>query len=72
MPAELDKIYDRFGWYGEETISITKTGMDGAKQIAKIMEVLREKEIKEILGRKVLTLNDFKKQIEIDYANPNK
>lgn len=72
MPAELDKIYDRFGWYGEETISITKTGMDGAKQIAKIMEVLREKEIKEILGRKVLTLNDFKKQIEIDYENCNR
>ena len=72
IPAELDKIYDKYGWYGEATIAVTKTGMDGAKQIAKIMEVLREKEIKEILGKKVLLLKDFKKQVEIDYEKCNR
>ena len=72
IPAELDKIYDKHGWYGESTIAVTKTGMDGAKQIAKIMEVLREKEIKEILGKKVLLVKDFKKQVEIDYEKCNR
>ena len=66
------KIYDKHGWYGESTIAVTKTGMDGAKQIAKIMEVLREKEIKEILGKKVLLVKDFKKQVEIDYEKCNR
>lgn len=72
MPEELDKIYDRFGWYGEETVSITKTGMDGAKQIAKIMEVLREKEITEVVGKKVLVFRDFQKQVETDYETSTK
>ncbi len=67
IPKELDKIYDKYGWYGEATIPVTKTGMDGAKEIAKIMEELREKEITEILGKKVLVLKDFKKHVEIQY-----
>ena len=63
---ELEKIYKRHGWYGEETVSITKQGMNGAKEIQKIMKVLREKDIKEILGKKVLILKDYEKLVEID------
>lgn len=72
IDKELDKIYEKYGWYGEETVSIVKTGMNGAKEIAKIMEILREKEIKEILGKKVLILRDYEKQVEINYETCNR
>ncbi|NME35914.1 MULTISPECIES: phospho-sugar mutase [Fusobacterium] len=63
---EIEKIYEKYGWYGESTVSVTKKGMDGAKEIAHIMEQLREREITEILGKKVLTLKDFEKRVEIN------
>ncbi len=69
IAEELEKIYDKYGWYGESTISITKQGMDGAKEIAKIMSDLRGKEVSEVIGRKVLTSKDFETQIEIDFEN---
>lgn len=72
IAEELDKIYEKYGWYGEVTIPVTKKGMDGAKEIARIMSELREREIKEILGKKVLTIRDFQKQVEIDLENSHR
>ena len=67
IAKELDKIYDTYGWYGEETVPVTKKGMDGAKEIAGIMKNLREKEITEMFGKKVVTLKDFQKQVEMNF-----
>ncbi|MDP0489178.1 MAG: phospho-sugar mutase [Fusobacterium sp. JB021] len=69
IAEELDKIYKKYGWFGEDVVAVVKEGMDGAKEISKIMTVLREKEIKNIIGKKVITLRDFKKGIEIDLEN---
>ena len=46
--------------------------MDGAKEIAGIMANLREKEITEVVGKKVAVMKDFQKQVETDYANGTK
>ena len=43
--------------------------MDGAKEIAGIMANLREKEITEVVAKKVTVMKDFQKQVETDYAN---
>ncbi len=72
IAKELDKIYDTYGWYGEETVSVTKKGMDGAKEIAKIMENLREKEITEMFGKKVMVLKDFQRQIEMNFEDSSR
>lgn len=72
IAEELDKIYEEYGWFGEDVIAIVKKGMDGAKAISKIMKNLREKEIKNMIGKKVITLKDFKKGIEIDFENCNR
>ncbi|MFK4786188.1 phospho-sugar mutase [Fusobacterium sp. MFO224] len=69
ISEELDKIYKKYGWFGEDVIAIVKKGMDGAKEISKIMTILREKEIKNMIGKKVITLKDFQKGVEIDLQN---
>ena len=65
---ELNKLYDKYGWFVEETVSITKQGKSGIEEIGKIMENLRNKEHTEICGRKVAIYKDFKLQVEKDMA----
>lgn len=61
---ELNKLYEKYGWYVEETVSITKQGKSGIEEIGKIMNNLRTKEHKEIAGKQVEIYKDFKLQVE--------
>ncbi|WP_304160017.1 phospho-sugar mutase, partial [Fusobacterium ulcerans] len=61
---ELNKLYDKYGWFVEETVAITKQGKDGLEEIGRIMENLRTHEHKEVAGEKVECYKDFKLQVE--------
>jgi phosphoglucomutase len=54
------EMYQEYGFYKEELISITKKGMNGAKEIAQMMSDLRANPPMEITGSKVVELRDFK------------
>ncbi|MGL4788014.1 MAG: phospho-sugar mutase, partial [Cetobacterium sp.] len=41
IPKELKKLYEKFGYYREGIIAITKKGKDGVEAISKIMSNLR-------------------------------
>ncbi|MCO6498532.1 MAG: phospho-sugar mutase [Chitinophagaceae bacterium] len=56
---KLLDIYRQYGFYYEELISITKKGMDGAKEIAAMMQAYRENPPREIAGSKVAKLLDY-------------
>ncbi|WP_337742691.1 phospho-sugar mutase [Fusobacterium gonidiaformans] len=56
---ELLKLYDKFGYYLEETIAITKKGKDGLEAIANTMKKLREIKPTVLCGQKVLEIRDF-------------
>ncbi|MCF8464034.1 MAG: phospho-sugar mutase [Flavobacteriales bacterium] len=56
----LQDIHSEFGFYLEDLISITKKGMSGAEEIAKMMEDLRSNPPKQLAGSEVLTLRDYK------------
>ncbi|MFT6211711.1 MAG: phosphoglucomutase [Bacteroidia bacterium] len=56
----LQDIHTEFGFYLEDLISITKKGMTGAEDIAKMMEDLRSNPPKTLAGSDVLTLRDYK------------
>ena len=60
---ELNKLYDKYGWFVEETVAITKQGKDGLEEIGRIMENLRTHEHTEVAGRKVECYKDFKLQV---------
>ena len=71
----LESIYEKYGYFYEETISITKKGADGAKAIADLMTYYRNnlpKENlmtyyrnnlpKEISGVEVVSISDYEKK----------
>lgn len=61
----FDKFLDlsvQYGLYLEDLISITKKGMDGAAQIAQMMEDSRNNTPKELAGVQVKQLLDYEKQ----------
>lgn len=57
---ELLKLYVEYGFYKESLISITKKGMEGAKEIIQMMVNLRENPLKEIDGQRVVMVEDYK------------
>lgn len=59
---KLMELSVQYGLYLEDLISITKKGMDGAQQIADMMEESRNNPPKEIAGVKVKQLLDYEKQ----------
>lgn len=58
----LESIYEKYGYFYEETISITKKGADGAKAIAYLMTYYRNNLPKEISGVKVESISDYDKK----------
>lgn len=60
----LRELYEKYGWYGEETLQITKEGLEGRQRIAQLMEQLREHPPVEIAGKQVTWCRDYQKGIE--------
>src|SRR5947207_5625866 len=60
---KLVDLYIEYGFYLEDLISITKKGMDGAKQIAAMMEDYRNNPPKMIDGLPVVELLDYEKRV---------
>jgi len=59
---KLIDLYVQYGLYKEDLISITKKGMNGAKEIGDIMQAYRDNPPKEIIGSKVVELLDYQNQ----------
>lgn len=68
---QMQKMYEKYGYYKEKTISITLKGAEGAVQIKKMMENMRNNPAKEVAGLKVISFGDYQKQ-EIISANGEK
>jgi phosphoglucomutase len=63
---KLMELYMKYGFYYEKLISITKTGMNGSKEIAEMMQSYRDNPPKEIAGSPVKELLDYQLQIKKD------
>lgn len=55
----LAKVYQKYGFYLESLVSITKKGMQGAQEIEKMMSGFRSTPPKEIAGSKVIKICDY-------------
>jgi len=60
---KLIELYIQYGFYYENLISITKKGMNGQAEIAKMMEDYRQSPPTKIDGEAVTTLLDYELQI---------
>ena len=63
---QLNKMYEKYGYYKEKQMSITLKGIEGAEKIKKMMENMRNNPAKEIAGLKVKSFGDYDKQEIID------
>ena len=68
---QINKMYEKYGYFKEKQMSITLKGADGAAQIKKMMENMRSNPAKEIAGLKVKEFGDYDKQ-EITSENNEK
>ena len=68
---EMNEMYTKYGYYKERQMSITLKGVEGAEEIKKMMENMRNNPPKEIAGLKVKSFGDYNKQEIID-ENGNK
>ena len=60
----LMDLYEKYGYFKEETISLTLSGIEGLAKINNIMTYFRENEINEINNTKVIEVKDYKKGID--------
>lgn len=69
---KLIDLYVEYGFYKEDLLSITKKGINGAKEIAAMMETFRKQPPKSIAGNKVVQLLDYQLQEGCDLINGTK
>ncbi len=55
----LNEIYEKYGYFDDNLVSVTLKGAEGAKQITKIMDDLRADSITELGGMKLKNRVDF-------------
>lgn len=66
---ELEKLYDKYGWYSEITYPVTREGIQGTEEIKKMMEELRKRDLKVLLDKKINIIRDYKLKKEKNYLN---
>ena len=64
----LDKLYEKYGWYGEKTHNLVMPGLDGLERMAKLMQSLRQTPPAEISGVKVARRKDYSDGTVVDCA----
>ena len=65
---QMLRIYDEYGYYRESQLAITMPGMDGAKQIAALMDKLRANPPKQFADWKVVQFRDYETGKTVDPA----
>jgi phosphoglucomutase len=65
----LDKIYEEFGYSGEELLCLNYYGKEGAEKISRIMDYFRNYSGTELDGRKILKIEDYQTQTIKDFEN---
>ena len=62
----LDRIYEEHGYYIEETISLSFSGVSGQSKMKAIMEYFRENKPNSLAGKMIPTINDYKMSISLN------
>lgn len=65
----LMEIYEKYGYYKETLESLTLKGIDGAEQIAGILESFRENPPREVAGISVVAVEDYKTSVRKEFTD---
>ena len=56
----LQSLYEKYGWFGEQTHNLVMPGLDGLEKMAALMKELRENPPAQIAGVDVVVRKDYK------------
>jgi len=62
----MQKLYEKYGQYGEKTLNLIMPGLDGITKMRKLMENLREHPPTELAGVEVVVRRDYETGVELD------
>ena len=68
----MQKLYEKYGWYGEKTINVVMPGIAGLQNMAKLMDRLNAEPLTEIGGEKVNRIRYYKTGEILDLATGEK
>ena len=64
----MQSMYERYGYYTEQTLSIVMPGVSGLQRMAELMKELREQPLKNVAGTPVKDVRDLQSGIQTDLA----
>ncbi|EMX0194308.1 phospho-sugar mutase [Bacillus cereus] len=68
----LLEVFEKYGFFREDLVSLTLKGKDGAEQIQEMMATFRENPPKEVAGLTVVAVEDYKASIVTSLQDGNK
>ncbi|HFK1453962.1 MULTISPECIES: phospho-sugar mutase [Bacillus cereus group] len=68
----LLEVFEKYGFFREDLVSLTLKGKDGAEQIQEMMATFRENPPKEVAGLTVVAVEDYKASIITSLQNGHK
>ncbi|TPV39173.1 phospho-sugar mutase [Bacillus dicomae] len=68
----LLEVFEKYGFFREDLVSLTLKGKDGAEQIQEMMATFRENPPKEVAGLTVVAVEDYKASIITSLQDGNK
>lgn len=66
---QMDRIYQKYGYYKEYVESVTLEGISGVEKIKSIMNALRSDTPSSIAGKKVLAIRDYQSSVRTDLTD---
>lgn len=66
---KMEELFETYGYYREDLCTVTLKGQDGAKQIAVMMENIRNDVPKSIGGLTVVQFRDYREDVKLDMAD---
>ena len=63
---QMLRIYEKYGYYKEDLVSITMKGVDGAERIRKILADMRKEPLQKIGAYDVVALRDYKADTRLE------
>lgn len=64
---QMERLYQKYGYYKEELFTVTLQGQEGARKIAGIMEKIRQDSPNEIGGKAVTQFRDYLADKQMDF-----
>ena len=66
LAQQMDRLYDRYGWYKNQVVSIDLDGEAGKKLCADFIDSLRGQPLPELAGLKVERISDYLNSVSTD------